>query len=108
MTCIMNQDRLIDGELFTSRKEQFNKPLHRAVLSFACAVRRMIDLTEIPSPDEGTEYHIAEFLPEMETLLVEQLVCSLSDHEERKAILHVAGLDYLEMRLDQRARQLEE
>lgn len=98
-TCIMKQRRQTDPELTVSGKEQFNKPLHRAVLSFACAVRRMVDLTEIPCPDGSTQYHIAEYLAEMEALLVDQLLTALPTPEERDAVLSVAGLDYLSERV---------
>ena len=95
-------------EIRTARKALFPKPLRRALLTFARAVRQVADLAEIPSPDPLTEYHCREYLDVMETLLVDQLVTAVPDQSEREAILSVAELDYLWERVCARMDQLEE
>lgn len=71
----------------------------RAVRDYARAVRRVVDLMDIPSPDPQTEYHAKEYLPEMETLLLHQLLTATLSEETRLEILSAAGLDYLSDRL---------
>jgi len=88
----------------TTRGRLFPKPLRRALLTFARAVRQVADLSELPGPDPLTEYHAREYLDVMESLLVEQLVTSVPTGAEREALLSVAGLDYLEERVTSVAR----
>ena len=97
MICTMNTDTT--SALSVSEREPFPKALRQAVLSYARAVRRVADLSELPSPDPLTEYHYKEYLDEMETLLVHQLLTALPTREERDAVLSVAGLEYLSERV---------
>lgn len=41
------------------------------------------------------EYHVMEYLPQMEQMLVEQVLTSFATNEEREAVLSSAGLGYL-------------
>ena len=60
---------------------------------YARAVKCMEDLAELPDPDTKTEYHVVEFLAEMEDMLVEQLVSSLPNEVLRETVLRSAGLE---------------
>lgn len=71
------------------------KEVRRAVRAFARAVKAVADLADLPSPDPLTEYHAKEYLEEMETLLVHQLLTALSSAEERRKVLAAFELDYL-------------
>lgn len=82
-------------ERHTILKEDFPKPLRRAILSYARAVRSVVKLGQIPEPDPLTYGHVMTFLPEMESILVDQLVTEVSDFEEINAILSAADLEYL-------------
>ena len=95
-------------ETRTTGKALFPKPLRRALLTFARAVRQVADLAEIPGPDPLSEYHCREYLDEMEALLVDQLVTAVPGQSEREAILSVAGMDYLLEKVRFRAVELGE
>ena len=41
------------------------------------------------------EYHVMEYLPQMEQLLVEQVLTAFATNGEREAVLSSAGLGYL-------------
>ncbi len=71
------------------------KEVRRAVKALASAVKMVSDLAVLPQPDPLTEYHAKEYLEEMETLLVHQLLTSFPDNGERETLLSDTGLDYL-------------
>ena len=41
------------------------------------------------------EYHVIEYLPQMERLLIEQVLTAFATNEEREAVLSSAGLGHL-------------
>ena len=94
-TFIMNRDNQTETLMVRSAGEPFPKPLRQAILAYAIAVRRILDLGELPSPDARTVYHYREYVYEMEGMLVSQLVSGVETQPEREAILRVAGLDHL-------------
>lgn len=75
------------------------KEVRRAVRAFARAVKAVADLADLPSPDPLTEYHAKEYLEEMETLLVHQLLTAFASEEAREAVLAEYGLEYLSVKV---------
>lgn len=71
------------------------KEVRKAIRAFARAVRLVADMADLPGPDPLSEYHAKEYLDEMETLLVHQLLTAFSSCEERRMILASNELDYL-------------
>ena len=67
----------------------------RAVRAFARAVKLVADMADIPSPDPQTEYHAKEYLEEMESLLLDQLLTAFLSEHGREDILEDAGLGHL-------------
>ena len=79
--------------------------LRWAVMHFAESVRQVKKLEETPELNCLCEYHVLEYLPGMEQMLVEQVLTSFPTDEEREAVLSSANLDYLiqQMRLTEKA-----
>ena len=73
------------------------KELREALAVFAKAVKKFSDLEALRSLEPQIEYHLAEYLSEMEGMLTMQLVTALPSVDERLRLLRQAGLDYLEM-----------
>lgn len=71
------------------------RDVRMAVRAFARAVKMVADLADLPSPDSLTEYHAKEYLDEMETLLIHQLLTAFPSTQDRETILSEVGLDYL-------------
>ncbi|MBR6932308.1 MAG: hypothetical protein IKH49_03285 [Bacteroidales bacterium] len=71
------------------------KEVRRAVRAFARAVKAVADLADLPSPDPLTEYHAKEYLEEMETLLVHQLLTAFGSDSDRVELLSAYELEYL-------------
>ena len=69
--------------------------MRRAVRAFARAVKAVADLADLPSPDPLTEYHAKEYLEEMETLLVHQLLTAFGSDSDRVELLSAYELEYL-------------
>ena len=69
--------------------------MKNAVRAFARAVKLVADLADLPSPDPLTEYHAKEYLEEMETLLVHQLLTAFNSDSERVELLSAHELDHL-------------
>ena len=84
------------------------KEVRKAIRAFARAVRLVADMTDLPGPDPLTEYHAKEYLEEMETLLLHQLITATMDCHEREDILDAYGLDYLVGRLSYMAEDFME
>ena len=82
--------------------------VRRAVTLLAGAVRAVADLYEAPRPHPQAEYHAAEYITEMETILVHQLLTAFDDDASREAVLSEAGLDYLCTRVKECDRQWRE
>lgn len=57
-------------------------------------------------PHTKGEYLYLEFFPELEKLLVDEIVSVLEVEEEREAFLEATGLDYLSMRVLLAAEEL--
>ena len=53
------------------------------------------DMADKPSPHPQEEYHAAEYLDEMETLLLHQVLTAFPDEEARRTFLIETGLGYL-------------
>lgn len=66
-----------------------------AVRAFARAVKLVADILETPSPHPQAEYHAREYLNEMESLFLQQLMTAYQEESEREQVLTVFGLDYL-------------
>ena len=88
----------------TRKDHKCPKGVLKAVMMYARAVRCMEDLAELPDPDTKTEYHVVEFLSEMEVMLVEQLVTSLPNDVLRETVLRSAGLERMIPRVRYMAR----
>lgn len=71
------------------------KEVRKAIRAFARAVRLVADMTDLPGPDPLTEYHAKEYLEEMETLLVHQLLTAFNSDSERVELLSAHELDHL-------------
>ena len=85
-------------------ERQCPKEVRQAILVFARAVKMVADLN--PSRDPLTEYHFREFLPEMENLLVDQLVTAFSCTDDMEEVLNETGLEYLVAKCDSAAAEL--
>ena len=90
------------------RSNKCPREVKNAVRAFARAVKLVADLADLPSPDPLTEYHAKEYLEEMETLLVHQLLTAFASSEEREELLANAELDYLIDRTRSVEREWEE
>ena len=65
------------------------------------------DMAEKPSPHPQEEYHAAEYLDEMETLLLHQVLTDFPDVSSGEEFLSSCGLDYLSESLQTMAEQWE-
>ena len=52
-------------------------------------------MAELSGADAQTEFHVVEYLPDMETLLIHQLLTAFPTMAEREKVLEDFGLDYL-------------
>ena len=73
------------------------KELRDALVAFAKAVKKCSDMERLRCQDPKVEYHLAEYLSDMEGLLTLELVTALPTMDERLALLYETGLDYLEV-----------
>ena len=73
------------------------KELRDALVAFAKAVKKCSDMERLRSLEPKIEYHLSEFLSDMEGLLTLELVTALPTMDERLALLYETGLDYLEV-----------
>ena len=92
----------------TTKDHRCPKRVLKAVMLYARAVRCVEDLAELPFPDPQTEYHAVEYLPEMETLLLEQLLTAVPSELMRDTVLCSAGLEHLQSKLHYMAEDWEE
>ena len=76
--------------------------------AYAKAVKLVCELCEMPFADTQTEYHGIEYIDEMETLLLHQLLTSMQTNRERDAVLSDAGLEHLRTRLHVMAKEWKE
>lgn len=77
------------------RTNECPREVKKAVRAFARAVKLVEELADFPSPDPLTEYHAKEYLEEMETLLVHQLLTAFNSDSERVELLSAHELDHL-------------
>ena len=75
------------------------KEVELAVRVFALSVKIVDDMADKPSPHPQEEYHAAEYLDEMETLLLHQVLTAFPDEQTRKTFLKETGLGYLTGRM---------
>lgn len=71
------------------------REVKKAVRTFARAVKLVADIFETPSPHPQAEYHAREYLNEMESLFLQQLMTAFWEESEREQVLTDFGLDYL-------------
>ena len=71
------------------------KEVELAVRVFALSVKIVYDMADKPSPHPQEEYHAAEYLDEMETLLLHQVLTAFPDEKARRTFLMETGLGYL-------------
>ena len=69
--------------------------VRKAVLAFARAVSLVADMADLHGADPQTEFHVVEYLPDLETLLIHQLLTALPFSPERRKVLDRYGLEYL-------------
>lgn len=81
--------------------------LRWAVLHYAESVRLVRQMGESDELVVLCEYHVLEYLPQMEQLLIEQVLTSFSTTEEREAVLTASGLPDLIEQLRSTERELE-
>ena len=84
------------------------KDVTAAVRAFARAVKLVADMDERPPSHPLSEYHAKEYLQEMETLLLHQLLTAFPGNAERDEVLSDFGLDYLAGRMHIMAEVWEE
>lgn len=84
------------------------KEVKKAVRALARAVKLVVDLADLPSPDPLTEYHTKEYLEEMEVLLIHQLLTAYDSKSEREKLLSDFELDYLAERMNYLEQEWEE
>ena len=77
----------------TTKDRRCPKGVLKAVMLYARAVKCVEELAKMPDPDSRTEYHVAEFLADMERMLAEQVVSSLPNNVLRETVLRSAGLE---------------
>lgn len=82
------------------------RELKLALNAFASAVRKTLDMYDIPG-DEMLRYHAAEYSQEMTRMLLEQLLTATDDPNERNEILSNNGLEHLEEDLQILAKEWE-
>lgn len=75
------------------------KEVELAVRVFALSVKIVYDMADKPSPHPQEEYHAAEYLDEMETLLLHQVLTAFPNDDTREAFLKETGLGYLTERM---------
>ena len=75
------------------------KEVELAVRVFALAVKIVDDMADKPSLHPQEEYHAAEYLAEMETLLLHQVLTAFPNDDTREAFLKETGLGYLTERM---------
>lgn len=83
------------------------KEIRRSVCGFARAVRKVADLQETPDRSPNAEYHVAEYLQDMEYMLLEQLMTSTENQQERERVLVESELEYLLPHLQEMASDWE-
>ena len=71
------------------------RELKLALNAFAVAVRKTLDMYDIPG-DETLRYHASEYSQEMTRMLLEQLLTATDNPTERNEILSNNGLEHLE------------
>ena len=69
------------------------KELRDALVAFAKAVKKCSDMERLRSLEPKIEYHLSEYLSDMEGLLTLELVTALPTMDERLALLYETGLD---------------
>lgn len=80
----------------------------RAIRSYARAVKKVSRLADRKDPDPQTHFHAVEYLPDMETMLIHQLLTALPTRAERMAVLESSGLLYLAGDMDLTEKNWEE
>ena len=90
------------------RSNKCPREVKKAVRAFARAVKLVADLADLSSPDPLTEYHAKEYLEEMETLLLHQLLTAFYRKCEREKLLYDFELDYLAERMSSIEQEWEE
>jgi len=89
-------------------KNKCPKKVLRAVRDYARAVKRVSSMADLPEDDPQTVFHVVEYLPDMETLLIHQLLTALPTMQERKKVLRDFGLDYLVEEMEMTERDWED
>jgi len=74
--------------------------LRKAVEAMASAVRKVEDLADKPAWTPGEKTHVEEFLPQMESMLIDQMATSVGKRSEQSRILAKYELDHLQDELD--------
>ena len=80
----------------------------RAVKSYARAVKRVSRMADRKRTDPQVHFHAVEYLPDMETLLIHQLLTALPNREQRVEVLESCGLTYLAGDMDLTEKDWEE
>lgn len=88
-------------------KDEKPKEVYQAVRFLAKAVKKASEMDGRPSLDPNERYYVVEYLPEMEELLLEQLITVSLDEGIREKVLEETGLDYLVLRLREKAADWE-
>lgn len=76
-------------------------PVWQAIRLLAKAVRMTSELEECPEP--RIHYYVTEYLTDMEEMLLDQLYSVTDDQLVRETFLEGAGLDYLVLRMREKA-----
>ncbi len=69
--------------------------VHAALMAFAKAIVQANSIYEMNDPGREGLYYAREFLPEMESLFIEQVVTCVPTHLQRRQLLKKAKLEFL-------------
>jgi hypothetical protein len=84
------------------------KEVLRAVKSYARAVKKVSRMADRRRPDPQIHFHAVEYLPDMETMLIHQLLTAIPIREQRMEVLESCGLSYLAGDMDLTEKDWEE
>ncbi len=66
-----------------------------ALMTFAKVITIAGNILDDKGADPAELYYAREFLPEMQTLFIEQVVTSIPTHSERRKLIKKVKLEYL-------------
>ncbi len=74
---------------------EYTETVQTALAAFAKAIALTSGIFDMKNPGASELYFAREFLPEMESLFIEQVVTCIPTHLERRKLLRKVKLEYL-------------